>query len=69
MLPHDRLRREQHEGVLDEPPHVVARLVLGPFERVGAQIEQPGRRSGTIGCAQTSKPCAFCSINTAFHCS
>jgi len=39
MLCHDRLRRDEHEGMLDEPPHVVARLVLGPFERVGAQIE------------------------------
>ena len=40
MLPHDRLRRDQHEGVLDEPPHVVAGLVLGPLERIGAQVEQ-----------------------------
>jgi hypothetical protein len=43
MLRDQRLRRDQHEGVLDEPPHIVARLVLGPFERVGSQIEQPGQ--------------------------
>ena len=33
----------QHEGVLDEPSHVVAGLVLGPLERVGAQVEQHGQ--------------------------
>jgi hypothetical protein len=27
MLPHKRLRRDEHEGVLDEPPDVIARLV------------------------------------------
>ena len=40
MLADDRLRRDEHEGVLDEPAHVVAGFVLGPFERVGSQIEQ-----------------------------
>src|SRR5262249_31674096 len=30
VLPHDRLRRQQHEGVLDEPAHIVARFTLGP---------------------------------------
>ena len=40
MLRDERLRRDEHEGVLDEPSHVVARLVLGPLERVGAQVEQ-----------------------------
>jgi hypothetical protein len=39
MLGHDRLRRHQQEGVVDEPAHVVARLVLGPLERIGAQVE------------------------------
>ena len=40
MLPHDPLRRNHHEGMLDEPAHVVAGLVLRPLERVGAQVEQ-----------------------------
>ena len=43
MLRHDRLRRDEHEGVLDEPSHVVAGLVLGPLERIGAQVEQHGQ--------------------------
>ena len=66
----DRLRRDEHEGVLDEPAHVIARLVLRPLERIGAQVEQqrqaelhqrlrPDRRG----------PAAFCSMKTAFHCS
>jgi hypothetical protein len=42
VLRHDRLRRDEHKGVLHEPPHVVARLVLGPLEGVRAQIEQGG---------------------------
>src|SRR5262249_26976565 len=45
MLPHDRLRRNQYKRMLDEPSHVVARLVLPAFERIGTQIEQ-------LGCAQ-----------------
>jgi hypothetical protein len=40
MLSHDRLRRDEHESMLDEPAHVVTRLVLGPLERVRAQVEQ-----------------------------
>src|ERR1700723_1184390 len=28
MLGHERLRRDEHEGVLDKPPHVITRLVL-----------------------------------------
>ncbi len=40
MLSHDRLRRDDHECVLDEPSHVVAGFVLRPLERIGAQIEQ-----------------------------
>src|SRR5262245_14873885 len=39
MLRHDRLRRNDHEGVLDEPAHVVAGFVLRALERVGAQVE------------------------------
>jgi hypothetical protein len=35
MLFHDRLRRDGHEGVLDEPSHVVAGHVLRPLERIG----------------------------------
>jgi len=42
MLRHERLCGDQHEGMLDEPPHVVARLVLAPLERIGTQVEQPG---------------------------
>jgi len=40
MLSHDPLRRDDHERVLDEPSHVIARLVLRPLERIRAQIEQ-----------------------------
>src|SRR5690349_11107866 len=40
MLRHQRLRRDEHEGMLDKPSHIVARLMLGPLERVGAQVEQ-----------------------------
>ena len=40
MLPHDRLSRNEHEGVLDEPPDVVASFMLGPLERIGAEVEQ-----------------------------
>ena len=40
VLSYQRLRREQHEGMLDKPSDVVARLVLSPLERVGAQVEQ-----------------------------
>jgi hypothetical protein len=29
VLRHERLRRQQHEGMLDEPPHIVAGFVLG----------------------------------------
>ena len=43
MLSHDRLRGHDHEGVLDEPSHIVAGLVLRPLERIGAQIEQHGQ--------------------------
>src|ERR1700730_8852730 len=43
MLPHDPLRRDDHERVLNEPSHVVAGLVLRPLERIGAQIEQHGK--------------------------
>ena len=43
MLPHDRLGRDEHKGVLDEPTHVVARFVLGPFKRIGSQVEQLGQ--------------------------
>src|ERR1700730_2504444 len=43
MLSHDRLRRDDHERVLDEPPHVVAGFVLCPLERVRAQIKQHGK--------------------------
>ncbi len=43
MLTHNRLRRNQDEYVLDEPFDLVARLVLGALERIGAQIEQLGR--------------------------
>src|SRR6266567_4734508 len=43
MLRHERLCRDEHKGVLDEPSHVVARLVLSPLERVGAQVEQHGQ--------------------------
>src|SRR5215467_4717695 len=43
VLRYERLRRQQHESVLDEPAHVIARLVLAPLERIGAQVEQPGR--------------------------
>src|SRR5262245_3481327 len=42
VLRHERLRRDEHEDMLDEPSHVVARLVLAPLERVGAQVEQSG---------------------------
>ena len=34
MLRHDRLGRNQHERMVDEPSHVVAGLVLGTLERV-----------------------------------
>src|SRR5262245_10453057 len=40
MLSHQGLRRDQHEGMLDEPAHVVAGLVLGALERIRAQVEQ-----------------------------
>src|ERR1700730_400972 len=40
VLPHDALRRDNYERMLDEPSHVVARLVLRPLERIRAQIEQ-----------------------------
>ena len=40
MLPHDRLSGNKHEGVLDEPPDVIAGFMLGPLERVGAEVEQ-----------------------------
>jgi hypothetical protein len=40
MLSHDRLSRDNREGVLDQPSHVVAGLVLCALERVGAQIKQ-----------------------------
>ena len=69
MLPHDRLRRYEHESVLDKPPHIVAGLVLGPLERIRAQVEQHGQAQLHHRLCQTSKPCAFCSMNTAFHCS
>src|SRR5262245_11974155 len=36
VLRHERLRRNEHERVLDEPTDVIAGLVLGPLERVGA---------------------------------
>ena len=40
MLSYHRLRREKYKGVLDEPSHVVTRLVLGPLERIRAQVKQ-----------------------------
>ena len=43
MLPHDCLRRYQHKSMLDEPPDIVARLVLGPLERICAEVEQHGQ--------------------------
>ena len=43
MLPHDRLRRHDHEGVLDEPSDVVAGFVLRPLEGIGSQVEQHGQ--------------------------
>src|ERR1700730_8009922 len=43
VLRDDRLRRNQDEHVLDEPFDVVARLVLGTLEWIGAQVEQLGR--------------------------
>jgi len=38
MLRHHRLRRGEHESVLNEPAHVVTGLLLGPLERVGARF-------------------------------
>src|ERR1700722_3019097 len=43
MLAHDPLRGDDYKRVLNEPSHVIAGLVLGPFERIGAQIEQHGQ--------------------------
>src|ERR1700730_15501153 len=43
MLAHDPLRRDDHKSVLNEPWNVIAGLVLGPLERIGAQIEQHGQ--------------------------
>ncbi len=40
MLADDRLRGDEHERMLDEPAHVIAGFVLGPFERIGSQVEQ-----------------------------
>ena len=31
------------------------------------RVNSMGKRSCTIGCDQTARPCAFCSMNTAFH--
>ena len=42
MLRHQRLRRDQYEGVLDKPSHVVPRLMLRSLERIRAQVEQHG---------------------------
>ena len=42
MLPNQRLGGDEHERMLDKPAHIVARLVLGSLERVGAQVEQQG---------------------------
>ena len=47
MLPDDRLRGDEHEGMLDKPLDVVAGFMLRPFERVGSQVEN---------CDQTSNP-------------
>ena len=68
MLPDDRLRGNEHEGVLDEPLHIVAGFVLGPLERVGSQVEQRSAiEAGSSAAARPRSPCAFCSMNTAFH--
>ena len=40
MLPDDRLRRDEHEGMLDEPPDVVAGFMLRPLERIGSEVEK-----------------------------
>jgi hypothetical protein len=69
MLRDDRLRGDEHKGVFDKPLHVVARLALDPLERVQRRLNSKGRRNCAMGSAQTLKPCAFCSMNTAFHCS
>src|SRR4051812_31259758 len=40
MLADDRLSRHEHEGVLDEPFHIVAGLVVRALEGIGAKVEQ-----------------------------
>ena len=40
MLSDDRLRGDEHEGMLDEPLDVVAGFMLRPFERVGSEVEK-----------------------------
>jgi len=41
--------------------------VVGALERVGAQAEELGTRSVTMGSCQTSKPWERCSMKTIFH--
>ena len=40
MLPNDRLRGDQHEGMLDKPLNVVTGFMLRTFERVGSKVEK-----------------------------
>ena len=67
MLPDDRLRRDQYKQVLNEPFVIGACFVFRALERSDRRLKILGARNGTKGCIQTSKPCAFCSMNTAFQ--
>ena len=40
MLADDRLSGHEHERMLDEPPDIVAGLVLATLERIGSKVEQ-----------------------------
>ena len=42
MLPYDRLRRHDHNGMLDEPSEVIAGPVVGPLKRITSATSELG---------------------------
>jgi hypothetical protein len=42
MLPYDRLRRHDHNGMLDEPSEVIAGPMVGPLKRITSATSEIG---------------------------
>src|SRR4051812_2559777 len=62
VLADDRLCRDEHERVFDEPFDVVAGLVIGSLERIRTKIEELGRAKRKHGLHPDTEP-----VRLLFH--